>query len=39
MAYRKPLSRGASKAKFRKSTPSKKINHVTKMGIRGGIRL
>lgn len=39
MAYRKSLSKSSSRKKFRKSTGSKKINHVTRMGARGGIRL
>lgn len=39
MAYRKSMSKSHSKRTFRRGVPSKKINHMPRMGMRGGIRL
>lgn len=39
MSYRKRLSKFQSKRKFTRNNKSKKINHIPKMGVRGGIRL
>lgn len=37
--YRKPMSKGASKRNFKRHSQGKKINHLGRAGMRGGIRL
>lgn len=40
MAYRKSMSKGASRRNFKRGNASKRINHQPKaLGMRGGIRL
>jgi len=39
MSYRKKMSYQGSRKNFRRNNVSKKINHIPRLGSRGGIRL